>query len=182
MSLQIIGASVLYVLPGDIFFPVFWKLSSNEPLLNEIFALELIFGAGVKRSGFHELAYFVILIGLSIFVNQINKIIRTLFPRSGDKLQQTSLVSCIQPLGLAGEVLMDGFSFLCLSMWEHPPAPWTSLWVSWMCGEVNAEDWPSIKEGEELADKHPHGLLSAVLDVVSQKVLVKLGPPSIAVP
>lgn len=58
----------------------------------------LICGAGVKRSGLHELAYFVVLIRISIFVNQINKINRTLFPKSSDKLQLTSLVSYINSM------------------------------------------------------------------------------------
>lgn len=34
-----------------------------------------------------------------------------------------------------------------------------------------------MKEGEELVDKHSDSLLSDVLDIVSQKVLGRLGPP-----
>ena len=63
---------------------------------------------------FYYFFYFVFLIRIFIFVNQINKIIRTLFPKSGDKLQQSFLVFHIHALDPPWEAPVDGFNFLCL--------------------------------------------------------------------
>lgn len=52
----------------------------------------------MERTGFCELACFVILIKIFTFLNQINKIIGSPLPKIDDKLQQTLSVSCTYPL------------------------------------------------------------------------------------